>query len=39
MIAEDGNDNDIPYPSHDLIPAVIYVGPSKYSNLSTYLDY
>lgn len=38
LIAEQGNDSEIPYPSHNLVPAVIYVGPSKYSDLLAYLQ-
>lgn len=32
----DGTD-DIPYPPYNLMPAIIFVGPSKYSDLSQYV--
>ena len=38
LIANDGVVNEAPYPSHNLMPAVVYVGPSKYSNLIRYVN-
>ena len=37
LMEYDGNDEDKSYPSHNLMPVVIYVGPSKYSHLSVYV--
>ena len=37
LIEEDGTEGEIAYPSHNLMPAIIYVGPSKYSNFSDYV--
>ena len=37
LVEEDGVSNEVAYPAHNLMPAIIYVGPSKYSKLKNYV--
>lgn len=37
LIANAGVENDIPHPSYNLIPAIVYVGPSKWTDMNKFL--
>lgn len=38
MFEEEGVNNEIPYPSHNMIPAIVYVGPSRYTDLQRFVS-
>ena len=39
IVEEDGDDAEFPYPSHNLMPVIIYIGPSRHTDLRRFIEF